>query len=56
MRKLLIIVATVIFLYSPYGPKWGRFAVNMTIVVAVGLYFMKSVPKPNYREDDEEYN
>lgn len=56
MRKFLIIMATAIFFYSPYGPSWGRFAVNMAIVVTVGLYFMKSVPKPNYREDEEEYN
>lgn len=56
MRKILLVVATAIFLYSPHGPSWGQFAVNMVIVVTVCLYFMKSVPKPNYREEDEEYN
>jgi hypothetical protein len=55
MRKFLLIVATVIFLYSPYGPSWGRFAVNMTLIVLVGSFFMKRVPKPRYYDEEEEY-
>jgi hypothetical protein len=55
MRKFLLIVATVIFLYSPYGPSWGRFAVNMTLIVFVGSFFMKRVPKPRYYDEEEEY-
>jgi hypothetical protein len=55
MRKFLLLLALAIFLYSPYGPNWGRFAVNMTIVVTIGLFLMKNIPQRRWFDDEEEY-
>ncbi len=55
MRNFLFLLALAIFLYSPYGPSWGQFAVNMSLIVTVGSYLMKSVSKRRYYYDDEEY-
>jgi hypothetical protein len=56
MRKFLLIVATAIFLYSPYGPSWGRFAVNAAIVLSIFSFFSKQHPKARYHDEHEEYN
>jgi hypothetical protein len=48
MRKFLIVLATAIFLYSPYGPSWGQFVVNAAIVLAIFSFFGKAVPKRRY--------
>ena len=56
MRKILIILAIVIFLYSPYGPDWGRFAVNAAIVLAIFSFCGKGMTPPPRYYDEEEYN
>ncbi|WP_159451904.1 hypothetical protein [Hymenobacter roseosalivarius] len=56
MRNFLFLLAMAIFLYSPYGPSWGRFAVNMTIIFTVGTFLMKNIPKRRYYDEEEEYN
>ena len=52
MRKILLIVAMVIFLYSPYGPSWGQFAVNMAIVLCIFSFFSKGHPKQRYYDEE----
>jgi hypothetical protein len=54
MRKFLLLLALAIFLYSPYGPSWGRFAVNMIMVVTIGLFLMKNIPQRRWFDDEEE--
>lgn len=49
MRKFLLIVATAIFLYSPYGPSWGHLVVNAAIVLTLFSFMGKNVPKRRYR-------
>lgn len=56
MRRILLLLALALFLYSPYGPEWGRFAVNMALILAVFLSFSKAHPKPRYYDEEEEYN
>jgi hypothetical protein len=56
MRKVLLIVATAIFLYSPYGPSWGRTAVNAVILLAFANSCFRSMPKRRYYDEEEEYN
>jgi hypothetical protein len=48
MRKFLIVLATAIFLYSPYGPSWGKDAVNVVIVLLIFGAIGKVVPKRRY--------
>ncbi len=56
MRKFLIIVALAIFLYSPYGPSWGQFAVNAAIVLSIFSFLGKHQPKHRYHDEHEEYH
>ena len=49
MRTFLFILATALFLYSPFGPSWGRDVVNLGIVLVVFNFFIKAVPKRRYR-------
>jgi hypothetical protein len=49
MRKFLIVLATAIFLYSPYGPSWGRTAVNAVIMLSIFGFYAKNIPKRRYR-------
>lgn len=49
MRKFLLLVATAIFLYSPYGPGWGKFAVNAVVILSIFSFYAKAVPKRRYR-------
>lgn len=48
MRKLLLLVAVAIFLYSPYGPSWGQVAVNAVIVGTLFGFLGKAVPTRRY--------
>ncbi|MBO3272961.1 hypothetical protein [Hymenobacter defluvii] len=57
MRKFLIILALAIFLYSPYGPSWGRFVVNAAVVLSIFSFYGKSLPtRPHHYDEEEEYN
>ena len=49
MRKFLLVLATAIFLYSPFGPSWGRSVVNAGIVLAIFGFYGKHIPKRRYR-------
>ncbi|GGF27121.1 hypothetical protein [Hymenobacter cavernae] len=53
MRTFLIILVTAIFLYSPYGPSWGRDVVNMTIVLAIFGTIGKNMPRRRYHHDHD---
>jgi len=48
MRKVLLALATAIFLYSPLGPSWGQDAVNVVIVLIIFGAIGKAVPKRRY--------
>lgn len=48
MRKVLLVLAVVIFLYSPLGPSWGQDAVNVVIVLTIFGAISKFVPKRRY--------
>ena len=54
VRKILFILAIALFLYSPYGPAWGRFVVNMAIVFGIFRFFSKGLPKRRYDDEHEE--
>ena len=54
MRKILLILAIAFFLYSPYGPTWGRFVVNMALVLGIFSFFSKGLPKRRYHDEHEE--
>ncbi|MGI4734792.1 MAG: hypothetical protein ACRYG7_06380 [Janthinobacterium lividum] len=45
MRTFLIILVAAIFLYSPWGPSWGRLVVNAGIVLTIFGFYGKHVPK-----------
>lgn len=49
MRTFLIVLVTALFLYSPWGPSWGRSVVNMGIVLSLFSFYGKHVPKRRYR-------
>jgi hypothetical protein len=48
MRKVLLLAATAIFLYSPYAPSWGKFVANAVIVGSLFSFYAKAVPKGPY--------
>lgn len=56
MRKILLILVIALFLYSPYGPSWGRFVVNMAIVLGIFGFLSKGLPKRRYHDEHEEYD
>ncbi|GAB2452449.1 hypothetical protein GCM10011375_39470 [Hymenobacter qilianensis] len=56
MRKFLFFLALAIFLYSPYGPSWGQFAVNMSLIVAFFSFMSKAIPPRRHYDEEEEYN
>jgi hypothetical protein len=49
MRDFLLVLATAIFLYSPYGPRWGQAAVNMSLVLLLFGTLVKGLPKRRYQ-------
>lgn len=49
MRKFLFVLVTAIFLYSPYGPTWGRTVVNAGIMLSILGFYAKNIPKRRYR-------
>ncbi|MBC6992495.1 hypothetical protein [Hymenobacter sp. BT491] len=55
MRKFLFFLALAIFLYSPYGPSWGRFAVNLSLVIVMFSILGKAVPRRRSYDEEEEY-
>ncbi|WP_324680129.1 hypothetical protein [Hymenobacter sp. GOD-10R] len=56
MRTFLFILTTAIFLYSPYGPSWGRDVVNIGIVLTLFSFFGKALPKGQSYNEHEDYN
>lgn len=50
MRTFLFILAVAVFLYSPWGPSWGQFAVNMSLIVFVASKIFKNVPRRHYHD------
>ncbi|MGY2134407.1 hypothetical protein ACW9KT_19415 [Hymenobacter sp. HD11105] len=56
MRKFLFFLALAIFLYSPYGPNWGQFAVNCGIVLGIFAIYSKFHPKRRYSDEEEGYH
>ncbi|MDF7815118.1 hypothetical protein [Hymenobacter sp. YC55] len=50
MRTFLFLLLLALFLYSPWGPSWGKFAVNMSLIVYVSGKIFKHVPRGRHYE------
>jgi len=52
MRKVLFVIALLIFLYCPWGPNWGRDAVNLFLAACLFSYLGKNILRRNRYYDD----